>query len=77
MEDKVNIILVEMLGVRPEQIKPEATIIEDLGADSLDLVETCMAIEEEFCVEIQDEIAEEWKTVKDIYDYFTDTIKEK
>ena len=66
---KVNSIIVEQLGVKEENLKPEASFIDDLGADSLDTVELVMAIEEEFDTEIPDEDAEKIKTVKDVYDY--------
>ena len=66
---KVNSIIVEQLGVKEENLKPEASFIDDLGADSLDTVELVMALEEEFDTEIPDEDAENIKTVKDVYDY--------
>ena len=64
LEDKVKDIIVEQLGVNPEQVTPEASFIEDLGADSLDTVELVMAFEEEFGAEIPDEDAE--KLTEDI-----------
>ena len=66
---KVNSIIVEQLGVKEENLKHEASFIDDLGADSLDTVELVMALEEEFDTEIPDEDAEKIKTVKDVYDY--------
>ena len=66
---KVNSIIVEQLGVKEEDLKPEASFIDDLGADSLDTVELVMALEEEFDIEIPDEDAEKIRTVKDVYDY--------
>ena len=66
---KVNSIIVEQLGVKEENLKPEASFIDDLGADSLDTVELVMALEEEFDTEIPDEDAEKIKTVKNVYDY--------
>lgn len=66
---KVNSIIVEQLGVKEEDLKPEASFIDDLGADSLDTVELVMALEEEFDTEIPDEDAEKIRTVKDVYDY--------
>jgi acyl carrier protein len=66
---KVNSIIVEQLGAKEEDLKPEANFIDDLGADSLDTVELVMALEEEFDTEIPDEDAENIKTVKDVYDY--------
>ncbi len=66
---KVKEIIVEQLGVTPEQVTPEASFIEDLGADSLDTVELVMALEEEFDVRIPDEEAEKITTVKQAIDY--------
>jgi acyl carrier protein len=66
---KVKEIIVEQLGVTPEQVTPEASFIEDLGADSLDTVELVMALEEEFDVQIPDEEAEKITTVKQAIDY--------
>ena len=63
VEQKVKSIIAEQLGVGEEEIKPESSFIEDLGADSLDIVELVMAMEEEFEVEIPDEEAEHIKTV--------------
>lgn len=63
LEDKVKDIIVEQLGVNAEQVTPEASFIEDLGADSLDTVELVMAFEEEFGAEIPDEEAEKLTTV--------------
>ena len=62
---KLKDIVTDRLNVEEEQIKPEASFVEDLGADSLDIVELIMAFEEEFNVEIPDEIAEKIRTVKD------------
>ncbi len=69
VEAKVRSIIAEQLGVGEDEIKPESTFVDDLGADSLDLVELVMAMEEEFDVEIPDEQAESIKTVKDAIDY--------
>ncbi len=66
---KVKEIIVEQLGVDPEKVKPEASFIDDLGADSLDIVELVMAMEEEFDLEIPDEDAEKLKTVQDVASY--------
>jgi acyl carrier protein len=66
---KVKDIIVEQLGVDPEKVKPEASFIDDLGADSLDIVELVMAMEEEFDIEIPDEDAEKLKTVSDVSGY--------
>ena len=65
IEEKVKDIIVEQLGVNPEQVTPSASFIEDLGADSLDTVELVMAFEEEFGVEIPDDQAETIVTVGD------------
>ena len=67
--DKVKEVIVEQLGVDPEKVKPEASFIDDLGADSLDIVELVMAMEESFEIEIPDEDAEKLKTVQDVADY--------
>ncbi len=69
IEDKVKEIIVEQLGVNPEQVTREAKFIEDLGADSLDTVELVMAFEEEFSVEVPDEEAEKLQTVGDVITY--------
>jgi len=69
VEAKVREIVCEQLGVSEEEVTPEASFIEDLGADSLDLVELVMALEEEYDTEISDEEAEKIKTVKDVVDY--------
>ena len=69
IENRVKEIVVEQLGVNPEQITPEAKFVEDLGADSLDTVELVMALEEEFGVEIPDEDAEKLQNVREAYKY--------
>jgi len=63
--ERVKEIVVDQLGVSPEQVSPEAKFVEDLGADSLDTVELVMALEEEFGAEIPDEEAEKLQTVND------------
>jgi acyl carrier protein len=68
-EEKVKDIIVEQLGVNPEQVTREASFIEDLGADSLDTVELVMAFEEEFSIEVPDEDAEKLQKVGDVVDY--------
>jgi acyl carrier protein len=73
LEDKVKEIIVEQLGVNAEQVVPDASFIEDLGADSLDTVELVMAFEEEFGAEIPDEDAEKLNTVGSVVAY----LKEK
>jgi len=69
IEEKVKDIIVEQLGVNPEQVTPTASFIEDLGADSLDTVELVMAFEEEFSVEVPDEDAEKLQSVGDVIKY--------
>ena len=69
IETKVKSIIADQLGVGEDEIKPESSFIEDLGADSLDIVELVMAMEEEFEVEIPDEEAENIKTVGDAINY--------
>ncbi len=72
--NKVVDIIVEELGVDPEEVTPEASFIDDLGADSLDVVELVMAFEEEFDLEIPDEDAENIKTVQDAVDYIEENL---
>jgi acyl carrier protein len=67
--DKVKSIIAEQLGVKIEEVTPEASFIDDLGADSLDTVELIMALEEEFNVEIPDEDAEKMTKVSDAIKY--------
>jgi acyl carrier protein len=71
IEQRVNKIVVEQLGVKEEDVKPSASFVDDLGADSLDTVELVMALEEEFETEIPDEDAEKIGTVQQVYDYIT------
>ena len=71
--DRIKDIIVEQLGVNADQINPGAKFIEDLGADSLDIVELIMAREEEFGTEIPDEEAEKLQTVGDVAKYIEDT----
>ena len=68
-EERIKEIIVEQLGVDEDQITPDASFIDDLGADSLDTVELVMAFEEEFDIEIPDEDAEKIRTVKDVISY--------
>ena len=67
--DKVKAIVVEQLGVDEAEVTIDSTFIDDLGADSLEIVELIMAFEEEFNVEIPDDVAEKIKTVKDTVEY--------
>ncbi len=69
MNPKVKDIIVDQLGVDPEKVKVEASFIDDLGADSLDIVELVMAMEEEFDLEIPDEDAEKLRTVGDVVNF--------
>jgi acyl carrier protein len=69
VEAKVKSLIAEQLGVPEEEIKPTSRFVEDMGADSLDIVELVMAMEEQFEVEIPDDEAESIKTVQDSVDY--------
>jgi acyl carrier protein len=69
IEQRIKDIIVEQLGVNPDQVTPEAKFIEDLGADSLDTVELVMALEEEFGSEIPDDEAEKLTSVGDVIRY--------
>jgi acyl carrier protein len=69
VQDKVKSIIAEQLGVKAEEVVPEASFIDDLGADSLDTVELVMALEEEFGIEIPDEDAEKITTVGEAIKY--------
>lgn len=73
-EEKVKEIIVDQLGVNPAKVTPEASFIDDLGADSLDTVELIMAFEEEFNIEIPDEDAEKLTTVGAAFDYLKQKI---
>jgi acyl carrier protein len=69
VEEKVIDIIVDKLGVEKAEVTPEAVFVDDLGADSLDLVELIMAMEEEFGFEIADEEAEKMRTVQDVISF--------
>jgi len=69
IEIKVREKIAEQLGVAADEVKADSSFIEDLGADSLDIVELVMALEEEFNIEISDEDAEKIRTVKDVVGY--------
>ena len=74
VERRVIEIIVEQLGVGEDEVTPEASFIDDLGADSLDLVELIMAMEEEFGLEISDEEAEKIQTVQDVISYINEHV---
>lgn len=76
IEQRVKDIIVEQLGVEEDEVSPEASFIDDLGADSLDTVELVMAFEEEFNIEIPDEDAEGISTVQEAIDYIKANVKE-
>ena len=76
IEEKVKAIIVEQLGVKAEQVVPDAKFIEDLGADSLDTVELVMALEEKFGMEIPDEEAEKLQCVGDVIKYIEDSSRD-
>jgi acyl carrier protein len=75
--DKVKSIIVEQLGVDEEEVTPDASFVDDLGADSLDTVELVMAFEEEFGIEIPDEDAEKITRVKEAIEYIEAHAKKK
>ena len=75
IEQRVKDIIVEQLGVKPDQVGPAAKFIEDLGADSLDTVELVMALEEEFGIEVPDEQAEKLQSVGDVIKYVEENAK--
>jgi acyl carrier protein len=72
IEERVKKIVAEQLGVKEEEITPDASFVDDLGADSLDTVELVMALEEEFETEIPDEDAEKIETIKDAVNYINE-----
>ncbi|MDN5848688.1 MAG: acyl carrier protein [Nitrococcus sp.] len=76
VEERVSKIIVEQLGVKEEEVTPEASFVDDLGADSLDTVELVMALEEEFECEIPDEEAEKITTVQQAIDYVSQHLEQ-
>lgn len=74
VEEKIKKIISEQLGVDEEEVTPEASFVDDLGADSLDTVELVMALEEEFHIEIPDEDAEKIAKVQDVINYIKERI---
>lgn len=74
IEEKVKQYIIDTLDVNPSEVVPEAKFIDDLGADSLDIVEMIMALEEEFDLEIADEEAEKLSTVKDVVEFIKNAI---
>jgi acyl carrier protein len=75
LEDRVSAIIAEQLGVTKEELVPGASFIDDLGADSLDIVELVMAMEEEFDIEIPDDDAEKIQTIGDVISYVKEKIE--
>jgi acyl carrier protein len=75
IEERVRDLIVEQLGVNHEQVTPQASFVDDLGADSLDTVELVMAFEEEFGIDIPDEDAEKMATVADAIKYLDEHTK--
>ncbi|HFB65309.1 MAG TPA: acyl carrier protein [Aeromonadales bacterium] len=74
IEERVKKIVIEQLGVKDDEVTPEASFVDDLGADSLDTVELVMALEEEFDTEIPDDEAEKINTVQAAIDYVTQNV---
>lgn len=77
VEDRVRKIVVEQLGVKEEELKNDASFVDDLGADSLDTVELVMALEEEFETEIPDEQAEKITTIQQAIDYIESNLSKE
>ena len=76
LEDKIKEIIIEQLGVSADEVVPEASFIDDLGADSLDIVELVMALEEEWGLEIPDDDAEKIQTIQDAITYVEERTKD-
>jgi acyl carrier protein len=75
MKEKIVEIIANQLGIDRGDVTPEASVVDDLGADSLDVVELIMALEEEFNLEIPDEEAEKIKSVKDIFNHMENALQ--
>ncbi|WP_333784439.1 acyl carrier protein [Thermocrinis sp.] len=75
LESRIKEIIADQLGVEVEKLKNEASFVQDLGADSLDVVELVMAFEEEFGIEIPDEDAEKIRTVGDVINYLKERVQ--
>ena len=75
LEQRITDIIVEQLGISREEVVPEASFIDDLGADSLDIVELVMALEEEFDVEIPDDDAEKIQTIGEAISYMKEKLE--
>lgn len=75
MKDKIVEIIANQLGIDHGDVTPEASVVDDLGADSLDVVELVMALEEEFNLEIPDEEAEKIKSVNDIFSHMENALQ--
>ena len=73
-EERLRKIIAEQLGVPEEEVVPEASFIDDLNADSLEMVDLIISLEEEFNIQVSDEDAEKIKTVKDAFDYLNDRL---
>ena len=76
LEERIKEIIIEQLGVSAEEAAPEASFIDDLGADSLDIVELVMALEEEWGLEIPDDDAEKIQTIQDAITYIEERVKD-
>lgn len=75
MQEKIIALIAEKLNKKVEQVKLESRLVEDLGADSLDVVELVMACEDEFNISLPDEDVEKMQTVKDVVEYITKRLK--
>jgi acyl carrier protein len=71
---RIRVLVAEQLGIDPQEVRPEASILDDLGADSLDVVELVMAIEDEFDIEVPDEAAEGIRTIGDVERYVSQQV---